>query len=161
MPAARAAWMPRVETLAMEWTLEPVGRLLVGALLGALVGAERELHNKSAGVRTNSLIALGAALFTIIGQQMAGPSSDPARVAGQVVTGVGFLGAGAILRTGASVHGMTTAATIWMVAAIGTAAGAGRLGLAVLSTVTTLVVLVTLIPVDRALDARHSRQAHR
>lgn len=87
-----------------------------------------------------------------------GPEADPTRVASQVVTGIGFLGGGAILRTGGTVKGLTTAATIWMNAAIGMAAGAGRYKLAVAGAVTTLLVLQALLPIERAMDRRETRR---
>jgi putative Mg2+ transporter-C (MgtC) family protein len=102
------------------------------------------------------LIALGSALFTLMSLELVEPGGwgDPSRVAAQIVSGIGFLGAGAILRTGASVHGLTTAATIWMNAAIGMAAGAGRYQLATAATITTLLVLTALVPVEKYFDAR-------
>src|SRR5690348_10737889 len=99
-------------------------RLLLAAGLGAAIGLEREYHRKPAGLRTNILIAVGAALFTIVSIALARNGGVPDRIAAQVVTGVGFLGGGAILTSGQHVHGMTTAATIWVNAAIGMTAGA-------------------------------------
>jgi putative Mg2+ transporter-C (MgtC) family protein len=140
--------------------LQFLQRLLLAAALGALVGAEREWHQKAAGLRTNTLIALGSALFTLMGLELAGgPDADPTRVASQVVTGIGFLGGGAILRTGGTVKGLTTAATIWMNAAIGVAAGAGKFKLAVAGAVTTLLVLQALLPLERAMDRREVRRS--
>ncbi len=121
-----------------------VVRLLLAGGLGAVLGTEREFRRKPAGLRTNILIALGAALFTITSILMAGAGGSSDRVAAQVVTGIGFLGAGAILRYRGSVHGMTTAATIWVNAAIGMAAGVGAFSLAVAATLITLVVLLVL-----------------
>ena len=100
-----------------------VWRLLLAAGLGAVIGLEREYRQKPAGLRTNILIALGSALFTILSISMTAGIGDTSRVAGQIVTGIGFLGGGAILRNRDTVHGMTTAATIWVNAAIGIAAG--------------------------------------
>src|SRR5436853_7299830 len=94
-------------------------RLLLAAGLGAAIGIERELHRKPAGLRTNILIALGAALMTMISIELARVGGTPDRIAAQIVTGIGFLGAGAILRSGGSVPGMTTAATIWVNAGVG------------------------------------------
>jgi putative Mg2+ transporter-C (MgtC) family protein len=132
-----------------------IGRLLLAAALGGLIGLEREVRRKEAGLRTNMLIAMGSALFTLMSIEMApGPDADPTRIASQIVTGVGFLGGGAILREGATIRGLTTAATIWMNAAIGVAAGGGRYHLAIIATVTTLVTLTLLVPVDRWLDGR-------
>lgn len=128
-------------------------RVLIAALLGAVLGLEREWRGKEAGLRTNTLIAIGAALFTVMSMQFGG---DPGRLAAQIVTGVGFLGAGAIMRTGANVQGLTTAALIWVNAAIGVAAGAGRIRLAALCTAITLVAMLVLIPLDRFFEKRRS-----
>ena len=101
-------------------------RLLVATALGALIGYERERVGKPAGVRTHGMVALGAALFTVVSS--AGfTGGDPARIAAQVVTGIGFLGAGAILHLRGSVHGLTTAASLWVTAAIGVSVGVGML----------------------------------
>ena len=112
-----------------DW--EVVVRLAVAAALGAAVGFERELRDREAGVRTHLLVALGSALFTVVSAYgfeeftEAGVLVDPTRVAAQIVTGIGFLGAGAIIRSGLTVRGLTTAASLWIVAALGMAAGAG------------------------------------
>ena len=128
--------------------LDLVWRLLLSAGLGAALGLEREYRRKPAGLRTNILIAIGSALFTILSISMTGSTGDPSRVAGQIVTGIGFLGGGAILRNRDTVHGMTTAATIWVNAAIGVACGVGQYELAAVSTALTLVVLVVLPPIE-------------
>jgi putative Mg2+ transporter-C (MgtC) family protein len=137
------AYEPNAAALAM--------RVLIAALLGAALGLEREWRGKEAGLRTNTLIAIGAALFTVMSLMSAG---DPGRIAAQVVTGVGFLGAGAIMRTGASVHGLTTAAMIWVNAAVGVAAGAGHIRLAAMCTGITLVAMLLLVPLDRRFEHR-------
>jgi putative Mg2+ transporter-C (MgtC) family protein len=129
-------------------------RLLLAAGLGATIGLEREMRRKPAGLRTNILIALGSALFTTISLQLAAAGGTPDRIAAQIVTGIGFLGAGAILRSGRNVHGMTTAATIWVNAAIGMAAGAGEYAMAMVATFVTLLVLVILPPVETYFDNR-------
>jgi putative Mg2+ transporter-C (MgtC) family protein len=125
-------------------------RLLVAAGLGAVVGFERELRDREAGIRTHLLVSLGAALFTIVSAYgfheflTSGGNivrTDPTRIAAQIVTGVGFLGAGAILREGLSVRGLTTAATLWIVAAIGMASGAGYYWPAVAGTALTVLAL--------------------
>jgi putative Mg2+ transporter-C (MgtC) family protein len=134
---------------------EIVRRLLLAAVVGGVIGAERELRRKSAGFRTNILITMGSAVFTmmsIILPQAHG--GDPARIASQIVTGIGFLGAGAILRTRGGIHGMTTAATVWVNAALGVAAGAGEYHLAVIGGAITLAVLMVLEPVERAFEER-------
>ena len=131
-----------------------VWRLLLAAGLGAAVGLEREYRQKPAGLRTNILIALGSALFTVISLTMTVGSGDSSRVAGQIVTGIGFLGGGAIMRNRDTVHGMTTAATIWVNAAIGVAAGVGQYALATFTTALTLVVLVVLPPIEAYFERR-------
>src|SRR4051812_34311458 len=125
-----------------------VSRLLVAALLGGLIGLERETAARGAGARTHALVALGSALFTIAGaygfaDAGSGPR-DPSRIAAQVAAGVGFIGAGAVIRNGSSVGGVTTAATVWLAAAVGLAAAAGGIGPAVAATVAALAVLVLL-----------------
>ena len=125
-------------------------RLSLAAVLGGAIGFERELRDREAGLRTHLLVCLGSALFTIVsaygfrefltsGDQVI--RADPTRIAAQIVTGIGFLGAGAIIRQGLSVRGLTTAATLWVAAAIGIASGAGYYSGAVLGTVVTLVAL--------------------
>ena len=132
-----------------------IQRLLLAALLGGLIGLEREWRHKEAGLRTNILIALGSAIFTLMSIEMtAGASGDPSRIAAQIVTGIGFLGAGAIMRTDAGIQGLTTAATIWVNAALGVAAGSGRYHLAVLGTGVTLAVLLVLYPIEGYIDRR-------
>jgi putative Mg2+ transporter-C (MgtC) family protein len=121
-------------------------RLALAAALGAAIGVERELREREAGLRTHTLVSLGAALFTIAGAYGFGDfhgSFDPTRIAAQVVTGIGFLGAGAIIRQGLAVRGLTTAATLWVVAAIGLTAGAGYYAAAA---ITTAIVLLSLWP---------------
>ena len=126
----------------MAIELEMVLRLLLAAALGAIIGYQRERAAKPAGLRTHILICIGAALFTIASLYGFGAVADPARVAAGIVAGIGFLGAGAIIRReGGIVEGLTTAATIWAVAAIGLAAGAG---LYIAAAVTTAVVSIVL-----------------
>jgi putative Mg2+ transporter-C (MgtC) family protein len=115
---------------------------------------EREYRQKPAGLRTNILIAVGSALFTVLSLEMTKGVGDTSRVAGQIVTGIGFLGGGAIMRYRDTVHGMTTAATIWVNAAIGIAAGAGQFGLATFTAALTLVVLVVLPPIETYFERR-------
>jgi putative Mg2+ transporter-C (MgtC) family protein len=127
-------------------------RVFLSAVLGGAIGFERELREREAGLRTHLLVSVGAALFTMVSAYAwtdwrfsteEGLVFDPTRVAAQVVTGIGFLGAGAIIRQGLSVKGLTTAATLWVVAAIGMATGAGYYMAAV---ITTVLVLVSLWP---------------
>lgn len=129
-------------------------RLVVAAVAGMVIGIERELRDQAAGLRTHMLVAVGACLFTIVGVYGFGSDSDPARVAAQVVTGIGFLGAGAIIREGVSVRGLTTAASLWVVAAAGTAVGIGLYWATGVATVVTLLSLWTLRPFRRRLRNR-------
>lgn len=118
-----------------------VGRLLLACLLGGVIGLERELKRKAAGVRTNLLIAMGAALFTLLSAVLAGDSSDKSRIASNIVQGVGFLGAGLILHNRTRVSGLTSAATVFVVAAIGMACGAGLYAPALLATIIVVLAL--------------------
>lgn len=143
--------------MAPQTEIEVSIRLLVALLLGAAIGVEREYTHHSAGLRTMAAVSLGSCLFTVVGIYPV--HTDPTRVAAQVVTGVGFLGAGAILRSGISVRGLTTAATIWVVAAIGVAVGFGLIILPALATILMLVFLVVLKPIEERLF-RSSAHAH-
>src|SRR5687767_7728842 len=136
--------------------VELVTRLLTAALLGGILGFEREMRNKSAGLRTNILIAIGSALFTLMSYELAAgvQGADPGRLAAQIVTGIGFLGAGAIIRRDEGVLGLTTAATVWVNAAVGVAAGGGEYHLAFLATAVTVAVLLVLHPIEAAIDRR-------
>jgi putative Mg2+ transporter-C (MgtC) family protein len=140
---------------------EMLRRLLTAAFLGAVLGFERELRHKSAGLRTNILITIGSALFTLMSFELAAdaPGADPGRVAAQIVTGIGFLGAGAIMRTDSGIHGLTTAATVWVNAAVGVAVGAGEYHLAVIGTAVTVVVLLVLHPLEEAIDRRWGKKS--
>lgn len=142
--------------------IELAERLLLAAFLGALLGFEREVRQKSAGLRTNILIAVGSALFTVMSYELAdGRGADPTRIAAQIVTGVGFLGAGAIMRTDSGVQGLTTAATVWVNAAVGVAAGGGEFRLASIATAITLIVLLVLNPVETIIDRRFGKRSRR
>src|SRR5215831_2847002 len=114
----------------------------VGAalLIGAIIGGEREYRGKAAGFRTMTLICLGSAMFTILSLKL-GAHTSPDRIASNIVTGIGFLGAGVIFRDGIGISGLTTATSIWATAALGMAAGAGELGLATIGLILALVVL--------------------
>ncbi len=137
-------------------------RLVVAALLGGLIGLEREFSDQPAGLRTHLLVALGAALFTLTGaygvSAFAGDENfvriDPTRVAAQVVTGIGFLGAGAIIQQGFSVRGLTTAAALWVTAAVGLAAAFGYWLGALATTAVAIVALYGLKRVERAFFPR-------
>ncbi len=157
-----SGWQLVGETLISEFSdLSNAGevtrvllRLTLAAVLGGLLGIEREKKGKAAGVRTHMLVAMGAALFVLLSQQTGMPSSDLSRVVQGIIAGVGFLGAGAILKGAEEdkVTGLTTAAGIWLTAAIGVAAGMGRESTAVLSTLLALGIFTLMPRVDRLLD---------
>jgi putative Mg2+ transporter-C (MgtC) family protein len=132
--------------------------IVLAALLGAGIGLERELSGKAAGLRTNLLICLGAAVFTIISREMVtGTSGEVTRIAAQIVTGVGFLGAGAIIQDRGGVHGLTTAATIWLVASIGVACGGQFYMLAIVSSIIAFLALIGLRKLSKTLE-RHAKK---
>jgi putative Mg2+ transporter-C (MgtC) family protein len=131
--------------LSVDTQLDLALRLTVGLVLGAIIGFERELHHQPAGFRTHSLVSLGAALFTVVSAYgFSGDLVDPTRVAAQIVSGIGFIGAGTILQYRGHIRGLTTAASLWSVAAIGTSAGAGLYSVALVGTILILVVLSIL-----------------
>jgi len=143
----------------LSW-LDVLVRLAVAGILGGAIGAERELREHDAGLRTHLLVAVGSALFTIVSayawtdfnfSARNGVTYDPTRIAAQIVTGIGFLGAGAIIRQGLSVRGLTTAASLWVVAAIGIASGAGYYSGAVIATGLVLISLWPLRTLTRRL----------
>jgi putative Mg2+ transporter-C (MgtC) family protein len=123
------------------------------------LGVEREWHGHPAGIKTLGLVGVGACLFSGLGLETFGSTTDPTRIAAQIVTGVGFLGAGAILRQGNEVHGLTTAASIWMTAAIGMSVGFGFYVPAIFTTLLVLFMLVLLRPVEARLFRRSKRNA--
>jgi putative Mg2+ transporter-C (MgtC) family protein len=125
-------------------------KLIVSIAIGAILGGEREYRNKSAGIRTIILICLGSTLFTILSEKI-GDVTGASRVAANIVTGIGFLGAGAIMREGLSISGMTTASTIWVAAALGMAVGAGEFALAFYSMAIAFIVLTVFTHVQKML----------
>jgi putative Mg2+ transporter-C (MgtC) family protein len=131
-------------------------RLIIAAVLGALIGAEREIHGHPAGIRTHMLVALGAGIFTVLSihgfGQAPGAGIDPTRIAAQIVSGIGFLGAGAILKDGIVIRGLTTAASLWATAAVGMAAGAGEY---VIGLVAAAVIIVSLWPINALAERLH------
>lgn len=157
------------------WTIIPESisanflvRLAVAAILGSLIGLERDIHGREAGLRTNILISLGAAVFMILSEAIAQAyavgtgtealyRADPARIAAQIVTGIGFLGAGSIIKSGMTVRGLTTAACIWMSAGIGMASGAGFFELAAAAAVLSIFSLVFLSKIEK----KYSRDTYR
>jgi putative Mg2+ transporter-C (MgtC) family protein len=135
--------------LAVVDQLELIARLAVGLVLGAAIGWEREMNRQPAGFRTHSLVALGAALFTVVSAfAFPGAENDKTRIAAQIVSGIGFIGAGTILQDRGQIRGLTTAASLWSVAAVGTAAGAGLYIVAVAGAVLIVVVLDLLDRVE-------------
>jgi len=141
----------------MFWT--ELVSIILAAILGGIIGLEREYRHKSAGLRTNILICLGAAVFTIISKKMAlGADDSLTRIAAQIVTGVGFLGAGAIIQDRGGVHGLTTAATIWLVSSIGMACGAGLFGLAITTTIIAIFILVILVKLPKPFNRSAKNQ---
>jgi putative Mg2+ transporter-C (MgtC) family protein len=152
-----ADWTASLALLGWDAAL----KITVAAVLGAIVGLERLWGGHPAGLRTNMVISISSCLFTILsidGFPLRGSAQDTARIAAQIVTGIGFLGAGALLQSRGHVRGMTTAATIWLVAAIGMAVGTGGYFIAIFTTVLTTVLLVLLAPVSAQLGRRaHER----
>ena len=156
-------WETISDTLVSEFSDVPdasqvtriVLRLVLAALLGGLLGYERERHGKAAGVRTHMLVALGAALFVLVPKEAGVSNADLTRVIQGIVAGIGFLGAGAIIKGSAedSVKGLTTAAGIWLTAAIGIACGLGRESTAVLSALLAFVILALVPHLTRLRDS--------
>jgi putative Mg2+ transporter-C (MgtC) family protein len=127
-------------------------KLVISLVIGGIIGGEREYRNKSAGLRTIILICVGSTIFTILSAKIGDPTGA-SRVAANIVTGIGFLGAGAIMRSGLTVSGMTTASTIWVAAALGMAVGAGEFGIAFYSMVLAFIVLTAFGYLQKALTA--------
>lgn len=152
---ASATDLPFTPTLSASAQLELGLRLVLSLVFGAAIGFERELHRQPAGFRTHALVCLGAALFAIISAYgFSGPNIDPTRIAAQIVTGIGFIGAGTILQFRGHIRGLTTAASLWAVAAIGMATGAG---LYVLALVGVILILAVLSVLDRVEEITHRR----
>lgn len=155
-------WQDVLATIASEFSDLPdavqvtrtVLRLLLAAVLGGLIGWERESKGKAAGLRTHMLVSLGAALFVLVPQQAGASDADLSRVIQGLIAGIGFLGAGSIIKgdDGEKVRGLTTAASIWLTAAVGMAAGYGREATAVLSTLLALAILAALPRLERPAD---------
>lgn len=140
-------------------------RMLIAAVLGAAIGLEREIHEHPAGMRTHLLVSLGSAIFTVLSiygfagvvQDGVAATVDPTRIAAQIVSGIGFLGAGAILKYGTTIRGLTTAASLWTAAAVGMATGAGQW---VIAGVGTLIVIFSLWPLNALVARIHKPGAH-
>ena len=138
---------------------EAIVRILVAIALGGLIGIEREYRDKSAGFRTLILISTGASLFTVLGFSIAanpalGGDIDPTRIISYIISGIGFLGAGVIIKDGQSIKGLTTASTIWLAAALGMGAGAGFFAITTFATVVILFALIVLPYVERWIDSQ-------
>jgi putative Mg2+ transporter-C (MgtC) family protein len=134
---------------ALEFSL----RLLLAIALGAAIGVERQLRQHEAGLKTNALVAAGAAIFTGMSYQF----PDPDRIIAQIVTGIGFLGAGIIMRDGLHVRGLNTAATLWCSAAIGAMAGAGKYDISAIAAAMVLIANIGLREIAEAIDKHHQR----
>src|SRR5215470_12983099 len=132
-------------------------RLLVAAILGGAIGLERQLRRKPAGLRTNMFICFGAAMFTVLSRQLAGTEADSARIAAQIIPGIGFIGAGSILHSRGSTQGLTSAATVFVVASVGMAVGGGLYLTAVFATGVILVALALLLQFEKRLYLRSMR----
>ncbi len=135
-------------------TLEFTLRLLTALFSGMLIGIERQWHHKSAGLRTNTLVATGAALFVLLSINLTQEQGDVTRIIGQVVTGIGFIGAGIIFKEGISVHGLTTAATVWCSSAIGSIAATGHFIETLIGVAAIISINTMLIPLDKWLSER-------
>lgn len=149
----------------MTWPADMFG-IILAVVLGGVIGLERELSGKVAGMRTNIMICLGAAIFTVVSRQLGlGSDDSTTRISAQIVSGVGFLGAGAIIQDRGGIFGLTTAATIWLVAAVGMACGAHYFALAAVTTGTGILVLVGLRRVEnmlrRAREQKHGTDSQR
>jgi putative Mg2+ transporter-C (MgtC) family protein len=155
MRAVRPRYAASVIDLSLQLDLSV--RLVLAAALGLAVGFEREIHGHPAGLRTHMLVAVGSGLFTVLsaygfGAGTVGAPIDPTRIAAQVVSGIGFLGAGAILKDGIVIRGLTTAASLWATSAVGMAAGAGEY---IIAAVSTAVILVSLWPINALAERLH------
>jgi putative Mg2+ transporter-C (MgtC) family protein len=147
------------EELPLSGDLDFGLRIVVALILGMALGTERESQGHPAGIRTMALISVGACMFTTLGLEPAfGTRVDPTRIAAQIVTGVGFLGAGAILRQGGDVRGLTTAAEIWVAASLGMAVGFGYYAIAIFATLMVITVLVAMRPVERRFFKHKQRR---
>lgn len=145
--------------LPLETQALIVGQVLLAGILGMVIGFDRERRHREAGLRTMTLIAMGSCLFTAL-SMVAFPGADSARVASQIIPGMGFLGAGAIIKQGRNIHGMTTAATMWVTAAMGMAVGTGNWFIGIGMTVIIWFVLVVLKQFRTKERARHDPQAN-
>lgn len=151
-------WQHFIDLLRWEMASGSVGssvtRLVVAAILGGLIGLEREFKHRPAGLRTNMFICFGAAMFTLLSERLAGVPSDAARIAAQIIPGIGFIGAGSILHTRGLTTGLTTAATLFVVASVGMAAGGGLYLTAIFATGLVLLTLFSLGHMEETLNIK-------
>jgi len=133
-------------------------RIGIALLAGVIIGFERQWHKKSAGLWTNTLVSIGSALYVILSIQITQEGGDVTRIIGQVVTGIGFLGAGIIFREGATIHGLTTAATVWCSSAVGCMAGAGYVKETVIASLTILIVNLVFTPLDKWFEKKRNKR---
>ncbi len=138
----------------MNIMLEDIIKLLLAVVIGGLLGAEREYHEKAAGLRTIICICVGATLFTIFSTRL-GTSEDPTRIAAGIVTGIGFLGAGVIIRQEGHIRGLTSAATIWIAAALGMGIGGGFYYLSVIAAIIIVIVLLFFRQIENWFQRFH------
>lgn len=152
------SWQHLVDLLHREMqsgiVTSSVSRLILAAILGGLIGLERELKHRAAGLRTNLFICFGAAMFTILSQKLAGVPSDAARIAAQIIPGIGFIGAGSILHTRGLTTGLTSAATLFVVASVGMAAGGGLYLTAMFATALVLLSLFLLGHLEETFNVK-------
>lgn len=141
-----------MSSLSLVYQVEAIGLILLAAVLSALIGMDRERREKNAGLRTHMLVGVGACLFTVLSRLAFGNMADSSRVASNIVTGVGFLGAGVIWRGKHRVHDLTTAASIWVTAAVGMAVGTGAWLIGISATVVIWIILAIMarLPVEKA-----------
>lgn len=141
-------------------TWDIIVKLLIAVLIGGIIGAEREYHNKSAGLRTLMLICLGSTLFTMFSMEI-GEHTSPDRIASNIVTGIGFVGAGVIFMGGTGINGVTTAATIWVTAALGVGVGAGHQYIALLGCIVLVGILYAFTVIETWMDRINSTHTYK
>lgn len=148
-----------MNTMASMDVIDVITRLLVAVLIGGIIGAEREYHNKSAGLRTLMLICLGSTLFTMFSMELSDRSPD--RIASNIVTGIGFVGAGVIFMGGTGINGVTTAATIWVTAALGMGVGAGHTYTSLIGCIVLVGILYTFTVIEKWMEKMNSTHIYK
>ncbi|MCW3086001.1 MAG: MgtC/SapB family protein [Bacteroidetes bacterium] len=144
----------------MEFSYQETIQLLLSLLIGGMIGIEREYSSKAAGFRTMILISVGSTLFTIISRKLGAPANED-RIAANIITGIGFIGAGVVFKDGFSVTGLTTAASIWVTAALGMAIGSGDYVLAGEGTILTIIILFLFEYIQLVIDRMHQRRTYK